>query len=121
MAEAPSASGGMYKGIIERLFLDRWRKGAKTVEFHRSDIEKVASDLGVKLPKNLGDLIYSYRFRRALPPSITDTAPAGHEWIIELFGSSTYRFSVARVSGIQPQPSLALIDLPDATPDIVLR
>jgi DNA-binding CsgD family transcriptional regulator len=112
---------GLYEGIVERLFLDHWRKGAKTVDFHRSDIQTVATALGVALPKNLGDLIYAYRFRKALPERIAQTAPAGQEWVIELVGGSTYRFSLTQASRIRPQASLALIDIPDATPDIVLR
>lgn len=121
MAESPSPRGRMYAAIVERLFLDRWQQGRRAVEFHRSDIETVAAELGVKLPKNLGDLIYSFRFRRALPQSIAATAPAGHEWIIELSGGSSYRFSLARANRVLPQPALALIDIPDATPEIVLR
>lgn len=121
MADVPSRCGRMYGGIVEKLFLDRWRKGKRTVEFHRSDIETVAAELGVQLPKNLGDLIYSFRFRRALPSSIEATAPPGYEWVIELYGGSTYRFSLATVSRVVPQPSLASIEIPDATPEIVLR
>lgn len=121
MAEAAPSRGTLYAAIVERLFLDRWRKGMQTVEFHRSDIEAVASHLEVKLPKNLGDLIYSFRFRRALPSAITATAPGGSEWVIELFGGSTYRFVLTTLSRVLPQPSLVRIDVPDATPQIVLR
>ena len=95
--------------------------GCAQVDFHRSDIEAEAAALGFKLPKNLGDLIYSFRFRRSLPSSITDTAMPGQEWIIELTGNSTYRFSLARISRIRPQAALAVIDIPNATPEIVLR
>ena len=121
MAESPRGTGRMYAAIIERLFQKRWRAGVQQVDFHRGDIEAEAANLGVKLPKNLGDLIYSFRFRRSLPPSITDTAPAGQEWIIELAGNSNYRFSLTRVSRIRPQEALAVIDIPNATPEIVLR
>ena len=95
----------------------RWQPGTQQVDFHRSDILAEAADLGVKLPKNLGDLIYSFRFRRSLPPAIADTAPAGQEWIIELAGNANYRFSLARISRIRPQAALAVIDIPKATPD----
>ena len=121
MSEKTSARGQMYALIIERVFQKRWRVGARQIDFHRSDIESQAAELGITLPKNLGDLIYSFRFRRALPPSIIATAPVGLEWIIELAGSSTYRFSLSRVSRIRPQPALLVIDLPNATPEIVLR
>ena len=121
MADRPTPRGRLYEVILERLFLDRWRKGMQSVEFHRSDIEAVATQLEVKLPKNLGDLIYSFRFRRALPTVISATAPVGQEWVIELYGGSTYRFALSQLSRVLPQASLALIDIPDATPEIVLR
>ena len=113
--------GQMYVIIIERLFSKRWREGLQQVDFLRSDIEAEAAEIGAKLPKNLGDLIYSFRFRRALPTSILSTAPPGKEWIIELSGSSSYRFSLAHVSRIRPQASMAEIEIPSATPEIVLR
>ena len=64
MSEAPASKGTMYAAIVERLFTKGWRAGLDEVRFHRSDIESEAAALGVKLPKNLGDLIYSFRFRR---------------------------------------------------------
>lgn len=121
MSERLRKSGQMYSLIIERIFQQRWRRGVTAVEFHRADIETTAAELQVKLPKNLGDLLYSFRFRRALPSSITDTAPAGREWVIELAGSSSYRFALTRLSRILPQGSLAVIEIPDATPEIVGR
>lgn len=121
MSADAQRKGRMYAAIIERIFVERWKKGAKQVEFHRSDIERVAGELGVALPKNLGDLIYSFRFRRALPDSVTSTALPGSEWAIELSGALTYRFRLMPVSRIVPQAALALIDIPDATPEIVLR
>ena len=121
MSKVPASKGTMYASIIERLFTKGWRAGLEEVRFHRSDIESEAATLGIKLPKNLGDLVYSFRFRRALPAAVVATAPAGQEWIIELSGSSTYSFRLARISRIRPQPALLVIDLPDATPEIVLR
>lgn len=121
MAKASATKGTMYADIVERLFFKGWRAGLDEVRFHRSDIESEAAALGVKLPKNLGDLVYSFRFRRSLPVPVLATAPAGQEWIIELSGKSIYSFRLARVSRIRPQTALLVIDLPDATPDIVLR
>ena len=105
----------MYAAIVYRLFTQGWRAGLDEVRFHRSDIESQAAALGVKLPKNLGDLIYSFRFRRPLPAAVLATAPAGQEWIIELSGNSIYSFRLARISRIRPQSALLVIDLPDAT------
>jgi hypothetical protein len=120
MAEA-TGRGQLYGRLIERLFLDRWRAGDDTVEFHRSDIETAAKDIGVSLPKNLGDLIYSYRFRRKMPAAIREKAPDGFEWSLSLNGASSYLLSLVRQSRVTPNPMLAVIEIPDATPDIVLR
>lgn len=49
-----------YSKIIERIFLKYYKEGAREVIFEREDIEKVAKELKIKLPKNLGDVIYSF-------------------------------------------------------------
>ena len=64
-----------YIQIIERIFLSIHKKGEQEVLFSRSDIEKAATKLGIRLPKNLGDVIYSFRYRVSLPTSILKRAP----------------------------------------------
>lgn len=59
-----------YGQIIERIFLSRYQTGAIEVAFERDDLITVAQELGIKLPKNLGDVIYSFRYRVDLPESI---------------------------------------------------
>jgi hypothetical protein len=44
-----------YSKLIERIFLARYQEGAEEVHFHREDIVRAAKDLGIKLPKNLGN------------------------------------------------------------------
>jgi len=56
-----------YVQIIERVFLKYYRKGASEVPFARTDIIETAAALEIPLPKNLGDIIYSFRYRAALP------------------------------------------------------
>ena len=51
---------------------------------------KIAESLEIRAPKNLGDTIYSFRFRTALPQQILNTSGADREWIIELAGRSKY-------------------------------
>ncbi|PYS22348.1 MAG: hypothetical protein DMF72_13615 [Acidobacteria bacterium] len=41
------------------------------------DIVKFGKKLRIDLPKNLGDLIYSFRYRAAFPKSIQSKAPNG--------------------------------------------
>lgn len=71
-----------YSRIIERIFLERYREGDRDVPFERSDIESVAAELGIVLPKNIGDIVYSFRYRNELPASVRDRAPEGESWII---------------------------------------
>lgn len=59
-----------YSQILERVFLVRYEKGAEQVPFNRDDIVRVARDLGIALPKNLGDIVYSFRYRVPLPRAI---------------------------------------------------
>jgi hypothetical protein len=75
--------------------------------------------LRIVLPKNLGDLPYTFRFRSELPSEIVATAPPRMEWIIELAGRGRYRFKLATINRIVPRPDLLAIKIPDATPEIV--
>lgn len=59
-----------YTQIIERIFLSHYQEGAREVEFEREDLVRVADELGIVLPKNLGDVLYSFRYRSALPYTI---------------------------------------------------
>lgn len=116
----PSKSrGSAYLDIIEKIFADRFVVGATAVPFERREIETAATELGVLLPKNFGDVIYAMRYRRQLPESIRATQPPGMEWIIEGDGRSRYRFALVRLNRILPRDDLASINIPDATPEII--
>ncbi|MBV1704335.1 MAG: endonuclease [Hyphomicrobiales bacterium] len=119
MVEPPRPN--RYRAIIERIFLDRWTTGATEFEFGRDDIVKTAAALGVDLPKNLGDVIYSLRYRDELPDSILTTEPPGQSWSIEGAGRAVYRFKLAPTTKIAPNPSLATIPIPDATPQLIVK
>ena len=108
-----------YKRIIERVFLDRYRLGDIKVEFVREDLVDAATDLGVPVPRNLGDVLYTFRYRRPLPKTILETAPAGQEWTIRGAGQASYTFRLVSVNRIVPNPALMTIKIPDATPEIV--
>ena len=69
--------------------------------------------------KNVGDLPYSFRYRRELPDSILATQPDGLEWIIEGAGQSKYQFRLVKISRVVPNEDLPTIDLPDATPELI--
>ncbi len=75
--------------------------------------------MGIELPKNLGDVVYSFRYRTLLPQSIRDKAPEGMQWIIRLSGRARYCFVATNVFHIVPNPLLTETKIPDATPGIV--
>jgi hypothetical protein len=108
-----------YSAIIEAIFRDQYREGATELPFLRDQIVAVAKRLRVKLPKNLGDVIYSNRYRVALPASIRTTQPEGKQWVIEGRGRSAYAFRLVKVSRIVPNPHLAAVKIPDSTPELV--
>lgn len=109
-----------YAQLIERIFLSRYTEGSTTVEFEREAIEQTAQELGVELPKNLGDLIYSFRYRTPLPETIRAKAPPGQEWLIRPVGRGRYRFVASSLAvSILPDELLAETKIPDATPGVV--
>ena len=108
-----------YTEIIQCIFKNHYRKGSSTFEFDRSEIESVANDLGIDLPKNIGDLIYSFRFRADLPAAIAKTQSRGREWTIELAGRGRYRFRLSKINRVVPSSDAYQIKIPDATPEII--
>ncbi len=71
-----------YDKIIEKVFKDKYRDGMKRVPFEREDLPEACDALLIPRIKNLGDIPYSYRFRKELPETIKAMAPKGCEWII---------------------------------------
>lgn len=112
-----------YEILIERVFLDSYKVGASVVPFSRTEFEPAANKLGITLPKNLGDVIYSFKFRTDLPPGIASTAPKGKEWTIRPAGRARYKFVLTREGSniILPNARLVEIKVPDATPGLIER
>lgn len=110
-----------YAKLIEHIFFEHWAEGATVVEFERQEIEAAASTLDIVLPKNQGDVLYSFRFRSSLPDSIVDTAPADMEWVIEAHSRAGYAFRLVPMSRINPNQSHEAIKIPDATPEIITQ
>lgn len=108
-----------YAQIIEAIFLKYYRPGADEVPFERSDIVQVAEDLGIKLPKNLGDVLYSFRYRAELPDRIIEKAPEGYEWIIRPAGRGRYLFALTTEATVVPSQRLVETKIPDATPGVI--
>jgi hypothetical protein len=110
-----------YSKIIESVFLDAFKPGATEVEFDRADFVEHADRLGIDAPKNLGDVIYSFRFRVDLPDAVQSRAPDGLEWMIRLAGRSKYKFVAVKQARIVPSGEASEIKIPDATPGIIAR
>ena len=110
-----------YSAIIEAIFHAKHKHGQRDVLFERDDIVTFASSLDIDLPKNLGDLIYSFRYRTELPTSILAAAPEGETWIIRPAGRGKYRFVLVTDIPLSPNPNLAVTKIPDATPGIISK
>lgn len=108
-----------YEQIIERIFLSKYQEGMRELPFSRQDIIDVAKELDIEIPKNLGDLIYSFRYRSNLPDSIESKAPDGYTWIIRSIGRSRYCFAAVTEQAIIPSQILTETKVPDATPGII--
>ncbi len=115
MTEKPNR----YTAIVGHIFKQKYRKGDIEIAFEREDIERAAKALKIKLPKNVGDVVYSFRYRKQFPESISSKAPDGLEWIIEGTGRSKYRFRAAALAQIEPNTKLAETKVPDATPGLI--
>lgn len=115
----PARKPNRYAAIIEKIFFSHYAAGAREFQFAREEIVEVAAALGIALPKNLGDLIYSFRYRYELPRSILDTAEEGMEWIIVGGGQALYRFRLAKLNRIVPNEHLITVKVPDSTPEII--
>ncbi|MDZ7365104.1 MAG: endonuclease [candidate division KSB1 bacterium] len=110
-----------YVQIIEQIFLKYYKEGTTEVPFAREDFSTVARKLKIKLPKNLGDILYSFRYRIDLPESIRAKAPAGQEWVIRPRGRARYAFVATRLTMITPSEIMAETKIPDATPGVIMK
>jgi hypothetical protein len=120
LADPPSdRRANRYQAIIQRVFLAHYRPGMTEVPFDRTEFEAAARKLKVRLPRNLGDIIYSFRYRTPLPESILSTAAPGMTWIIRPAGRGRSRFVQIRPCPIAPAEGLSETKVPDATPGII--
>ena len=120
MADATnSPKPNRYQQIIERIFFSHYKEGDREVFFEREEMISAAQALEIKLPKNLGDIPYSFRYRSSLPESIRAKAPVGEDWIIRSAGRSRYRFVATTEIAIMANKLMSETKIPDATPGII--
>ena len=116
-----SRSANRYSAIIDKIFFAKYKPGLREVPFERQDMETFAAKLKIDLPKNLGDLIYSFRYRACLPESITRLAGEKEIWVIRPSGRGKYSFALVKDTPFLPNEHLAITKIPDATPGIVAK
>ncbi len=109
-----------YSQIITHIFTHRYQPGQTEVDFTREDFTEAANELQIGEIKNLGDLVYFFRYRSELPDEINQTAPERLKWIIRPIGTSRYRLVLAPPVD-QPNPSYAETKIPDSTPGVITR
>lgn len=111
-----------YDDIISGIFFDRYEAGATSVRFERNDLATKAHQLEIAIPKNLGDIIYTYKYRKRLPQEIINTAPESFYWRIKNVGTAQYEFVLTQGSEfVEIDTMLATIKIPDGTPSIVKK
>jgi len=110
-----------YDQLIERVFFNNYAKNASEVHFERDEFAAIAKDLGIDLPKNLGDIIYSYRYRNRLPQRIRELLREDEEWVIRSIGRGKYVFAKCPIHQVSPNPRLSKIKVLDSTPEIIRR
>lgn len=116
-----ATSATAYDKIIESVFFSHYIPGARQFEFSRDELIEAANNLGVPIPKNPGDVLYSYRYsRRELPLRIRKTA-GDETWTIPGAGRGLYRFVLRKRVLIVPNSALVTIKIPDATPGVIRR
>ncbi|MDE1577685.1 endonuclease [Actinotignum sanguinis] len=113
------ANQNRYAQLISWVFHQHYEIGDTEVLWERHELIEAAQDLGVAVPKNLGDVIYYVRFGAPMPAEVAQEAPDGKEWVIRGRGQGKYAFRLVNRIRITPNPALAVIKLPDATPEIV--
>lgn len=111
----------VYQAIIQTIFFAHYKSGIEEFEFDRDEIEQAANFRKIPRPKNLGDVVYTYRYRRRLPPDILKTQPEGKHWLILGAGDARYRFRLSNLAYIHPTKGLLVRKIPAATPEIIAQ
>ncbi len=110
-----------YDAIILDIFEQNYNEGQEEFEFERSAITESCKRLKIDPPKNLGDVIYTFRYRRSLPQPVLDTQPPDRNWLILGAGDANYRFRLGKLATIVPTQGMMVRKIPDATPEIISK
>lgn len=110
-----------YDRVIAWVFEHNYIPGDVKVHFTREELARACIALDIERIRNLGDIPYTYRFRRELPETIQTKAPKDTEWIIVGTGVAEYQFRLAAPGKLQPIDHIYQIKIPDATPEVIRR
>ncbi|HVZ80907.1 MAG TPA: endonuclease [bacterium] len=105
--------------ILDKIFFSKFKKGVEKVEFERTEITDVCKKMKLSPPKNLGSLIYGFRYRDKSARKIRATAPSGKFWVLLGAGKGRYAFVLRDLSYIIPKEGLEIIEIADSTPGLV--
>jgi len=119
--DATSQKEARYDAVVSELFRRHYKPNSKSFDFERTELLEIIQTLKLVSIKNLGDILYTYRFRREFPVSIRETATPELEWAIKLAGRGRYKFRLGPPSRIIPRPDMAAIKVPDSTPEIIAK
>ncbi|HOE95501.1 MAG TPA: endonuclease [Candidatus Sumerlaeota bacterium] len=118
----PETPVSRYSELIEAVFLEHYSPGVDQFTFDRDELVQHARRRRIRLPKNLGDVIYSFRYRKNLPEKIQATAPEGMSWLIRSAGVGRYRFVLTKGEiRFKPNALMSVTKIPDSTPGLISR
>jgi hypothetical protein len=119
-----------YKKIIIGVFEKHYKPGIRRFAFSRSELLAEAEKVGLDVESsadsttrtaNIGDVVYTYRFRKAFPPEILKTAAKEKMWIIAGAGDGQYEFRLITTPKLTADEGRFTTKVHDATPEIVRR
>lgn len=116
--KATAAKSGKYRGALETLFFSKYQPGLDKIEFTREELGQAAAANRVS---NLGDILYSIRYRADLPARIAATCEPGTTWYVFGTGTGRYVFRKSEIIEIAPGRNQLQIKIPDATPEIIAK
>lgn len=108
----------LYDQVISETFRRVYKPDIKTLRFAKDELVRVCQDLRIVI-NNIPDVPYHYRTGRSdLPDEILETG----NWVIEGVGKGKYAFvRLERAPYIHVPDDLYVTEIPEATPDIVLK
>ena len=85
---APEMKGlSDYDRIILEVFRRHYEEGDTLLTFPKDELQEICNTFGIVV-RNISDIVYTFRSRRALPAPILTTG----NWAIESAGRSKYAF-----------------------------